>query len=208
MALGKGIPVINGFDLNSKLPLDSRAVVDTMEEMNALVTNGSVGDGQLCYCKADKKLYVLKDGIWTEVGGGGGIPVAKVISTSGNEYTIGEAQTTNFVLNAANNYYINMDYIGGAYLGGDVSVIDTGSDIFLQIYTFSGRGTTITNSEKVLALSYLFNDYAIFTEGMQSEEILPYDASADEGKVLTVRNGNLVWATPTSGSNVTITFED
>lgn len=71
MALGKGIPVINGFDLNSKLPLDSRAVVDTMEEMNALVTNESVGDGQLCYCKEDKKLYVLKDGKWEEVGGGG-----------------------------------------------------------------------------------------------------------------------------------------
>ena len=71
MALGKGIPVINGFDLNSKLPLDSRAVADTMEDMNALTTNGSVGDGQLCYCKADKKLYVLKDGVWSEVGGGG-----------------------------------------------------------------------------------------------------------------------------------------
>lgn len=72
MALGKGIPVINGFDLNSKLPLDSRAVADTMEEMNKLVTDGSVGDGQLCYCKADKKLYVLKDNAWSEVGGGGG----------------------------------------------------------------------------------------------------------------------------------------
>lgn len=71
MALGKGIPVINGFDLNSKLPLDSRTVVDTKEEMNALVTNGSVGDGQLCYCKADKKLYVLKESVWSEVGGSG-----------------------------------------------------------------------------------------------------------------------------------------
>ena len=72
MALGKGIPVINGFDLNSKLPLDSRTVADTMEEMNKLITDGSVGDGQLCYCKADKKLYVLKDNVWSEVGGGGG----------------------------------------------------------------------------------------------------------------------------------------
>lgn len=71
MALGKGIPVINGFDLNSKLPLDSRTVADTLEEMNALVTNGSVTDGQLCYCKADKKLYVLKENVWSEVGGGG-----------------------------------------------------------------------------------------------------------------------------------------
>lgn len=367
MALGKGIPVINGFDLNSKLPLDSRTVADTLEEMNALVTNGSVTDGQLCYCKADKKLYVLKDNVWSEVGGGGGsgsggsnilrkdgtfvskedgniintislsteeynkikngeiniiygkyefevggtslykvdfnaiidnmyiyafsdindennettifyfqlviteetatlytikttqpsipnlpsdastknyalnsvngtltwntigdgltiengvlkatsggggggIPVVEVTSVTGDEYTIGKAQTANFVLNATNNYYINMDYIGGAYLGGDVSVIDSGSDTFLQIYTFSGRGTTITKSEKVFALSYLFNDYAIFTEGMQSEEILPYDISADEGKVLTVRNGDLVWETPSaSGGSVSVTFED
>ena len=72
MALGKGIPVINGFDLNSKLPLDSRTVADTMEDMNKLVTDGSVGDGQLCYCKADKKMYVLKDNVWSEVGGGSG----------------------------------------------------------------------------------------------------------------------------------------
>lgn len=130
-------------------------------------------------------------------GSGGGIPVVEVTSTSDNEYTIGKAQTANFILNINNLYYINMDYIGGSYLGGDVSVIDNGSDTFLQIYTFFGQGTTITMSEKVLALSYLFNDYAIFTEGMQSEEILPYDASADEGKVLTVRNSDLVWATPT-----------
>ena len=102
MALGKGIPVINGFDLNSKLPLDSRTVADTMEDMNALTTNGSVGDGQLCYCKANKKLYVLKDGVWSEVGGGG-IPVvegtASTITTDGAyaTYTIPEAQTSCFI---------------------------------------------------------------------------------------------------------------
>lgn len=144
----------------------------------------------------------LANGKLSATGGGGGVPVVEITSTSGDEYTIGEAQTTNFVLNVANIYYINMDYIGGAYLGGDVSVIDTGSDTFLQIYTFSGRGTTITKSEKILALSYLFNDYAIFTEGMQSEEILPYDTSADEGKVLTVRNGQLVWETPSASANI------
>ena len=48
---------------------------NTLEDMNALVTNGSVTDGQLCYCKADKKLYVLKDNVWSEVGGG--IPVVE-----------------------------------------------------------------------------------------------------------------------------------
>ena len=89
MALGKGIPVINGFDLNSKLPLDSRTVADTKENMNKLVTDGSVGDGQLCYCKADKKLYVLKDNAWSEVGGSGGqiIDINKQINPDGNTIT-------------------------------------------------------------------------------------------------------------------------
>ena len=182
---------------------------NTLDDMNALIASGAVNDGQLCYLKEDKKLYVLKEGVWSEVGGGGGIPVVEVTSISGDGYTIGKAQTANFILNISNLYYINMDYIGGSYLGGGVSVIDSGSDTFLQIYTFFGQGTTIAKSEKVLALSYLFNDYAIFTEGMQSEEILPYDTSADEGKVLTIRNGDLVWATPTGGSgSISVTFED
>lgn len=92
MALGKGIPVINGFDLNSKLPLDSRAVADTMEDMNKLVTDSSVGDGQLCYCKADKKLYVLKDNVWSEVGGGGGKSVPPTLNLVDLEN--GEVRTT------------------------------------------------------------------------------------------------------------------
>ena len=52
---------------------------DTLDDMNALVTGGSVGGGQLCYCKADKKLYVLKDNIWSEVGGGGGASVSPTL---------------------------------------------------------------------------------------------------------------------------------
>ena len=94
MALGKGIPVINGFDLNSKLPLDSRTVVDTTEEMNALVTNGSVGDGQLCYCKADKKLYVLKDNAWSEVGGSGGGGKSVPPTLNLIDFETGEVRTT------------------------------------------------------------------------------------------------------------------
>ena len=112
MALGKGIPVINGFDLNSKLPLDSRAVADTMEEMNALVTDGSVTDGQLCYCKADKKLYVLKDGKWEEVGGGGGAsvsPTLNLMDFSGDSpvarTSITEEEYNNYLNNLYNSVY-------------------------------------------------------------------------------------------------------
>ena len=120
MALGKGIPVINGFDLNSKLPLDNRTVADTLEDMNKLVTDGSVGDGQLCYCKADKKMYVLKDNVWSEVGGGG-IPVVE--GTLNEEestdnikyYTIPEPQTSPFIFHSEELGYIFIDVLGESY---------------------------------------------------------------------------------------------
>ena len=152
MALGKGIPVINGFDLNSKLPLDSRAVADTMEEMNKLVTDGSVGGGQLCYCKADKKLYVLKDNIWSEVGGGGGIPVIEgtesTITTDGAyvTYTIPEAQTSCFIfkcdLGIAFISYNNVLRTYNGYLDAQGDITD-GSLKLNYLVVLSGSGTKI-----------------------------------------------------------------
>ena len=146
MALGKGIPLINGFDLNSKLPLDNRTVANTVEEMNKLVTDGSVGDGQLCYCKADKKLYVLKDGIWSEVGGGGGssIPVVEgTINEASSEteviINIPQAQTKPFILHIeAMESYILMSVIMGAYLG----YLYEGRNEKVA-YIFQGADTTI-----------------------------------------------------------------
>ena len=68
-----GIKIINGFDLNSPLPLDSRAVVENTTEMNELITKNFVSIGQTCFNKADNKLYVLKTNNetleWSEVGG-------------------------------------------------------------------------------------------------------------------------------------------
>lgn len=55
-----GIKIINSFELNSPLPLDSRAVANNINEMNELITKNFVVAGQMCYNKADNKLYVLK----------------------------------------------------------------------------------------------------------------------------------------------------
>lgn len=153
MALGKGIPLINGFDLNSKLPLDSRTVADTKENMNKLVTDGSVGDGQLCYCKADKKLYVLKEGAWSEVGGsGGGIPVVEgTKSTTKTDgayatYTIPEAQTSCFIFKCdLGTAFISYNNVFGTYNGyldaeGEVT---NGSLKLNDLIVLSGSGTTI-----------------------------------------------------------------
>ena len=140
MALGKGIPVINGFDLNSKLPLDSRAVADTMEEMNKLVTDGSVGDGQPCYCKADKKFYMLKDGVWSEVGGGGGDSIPIVEGTLSDEtFTINNSQDTAFILHSSEVGYVFMSNANGQYAGA-IPVSQSAA------YVFTGSGTSITLS--------------------------------------------------------------
>lgn len=174
MALGKGIPVINGFDLNSKLPLDSRAVANTMEDMNKLVTDGSVGDGQLCYCKADKKLYVLKDNVWAEVGGGGGIPVIEgtksTTTTDGAyaTYTIPEAQTSCFIFKCDLGIaFISYNGVFGTYNGyldaqGDVIdgslkldslIVLSGSDTKIDIFFGNIGGSGGGGVSPVLVLS-------------------------------------------------------
>ena len=58
---------------------------NTFEDMEALITKGSITDGQICYCKEDKKLYVLKDNIWGEVGGNIPELVITITSTDGSE---------------------------------------------------------------------------------------------------------------------------
>ena len=64
--------LINGKIPSKQLPSEVNLTANTLDDMNALIASGSVNDGQLCYCKADKKLYVLKDSVWSEVGGAGG----------------------------------------------------------------------------------------------------------------------------------------
>lgn len=180
MALGKGIPVINGFDLNSKLPLDSRAVADTKEEMNKLVTDGSVGDGQLCYCKADKKMYVLKDNVWSEVGGGGGsIPVVEgtIGEASGGgdiaTLTIPNVQTNNFILHIADmNANVYMQYFDEIFCGS-IPVSNIVTYIFI---IFGTQGLIYTSSyiERIEIMSNIdpitFTSAGCFSRG--SDNIL------------------------------------
>lgn len=106
--------------------------------MNALVTKGSVTDGQLCYCKADKKLYVLKDNVWEEVGSGGGsIPVVEgTVNEETMSIIIPEAQTNDFILHIADiESYLYMSVFNGAY----GCYMPLGN----IIYVFSGTETTI-----------------------------------------------------------------
>lgn len=45
-------------------------IADTLDEMNALLEEKDLKDGQLCYCKETTTLYVLENNVWAEAGGG------------------------------------------------------------------------------------------------------------------------------------------
>lgn len=65
---GKGITVASGFDLGAKSPLDSRIVVNTVEERDAHVTNNRAYDGMIVYVIEDKTTYQYLDGEWVIFG--------------------------------------------------------------------------------------------------------------------------------------------
>ena len=216
MALGKGIPVINGFDLNSKLPLDSRTVADTAEEMNALVTNGSVGDGQLCYCKADKKLYVLKEGVWSEVGGeGGGKPLLDLSPYYNRDTEIVSQEGMSLLSNKILN-----NEIVGISLGGEFScmlldgIYGATIDFLSRVIDEYGRRVKVLIAIEDGKVSQK-NEYASLTLPSTSptSQLIPSITTSNEqqnltiGDGLTIENGVLK-ATSGGGSNVTITFED
>lgn len=69
---GKGITVASGFDLSAKSPLDTRNVVNTIEERDAHVLGNRAYEGMKVYVLADKKEYRYNGTDWEVVGGGAG----------------------------------------------------------------------------------------------------------------------------------------
>ena len=66
---GKSIPITSGFDLGAKSPLDTRSIVNTIEERDAHVTGNRVYEGMKVYVLAEKKEYRYDGNDWEEVGG-------------------------------------------------------------------------------------------------------------------------------------------
>lgn len=62
MSVGKGIQLSTGFDVNTAQPLDSRELVNSIEERDALI---NVYNGLRCYVNG-VGAFVYIDGIWTE----------------------------------------------------------------------------------------------------------------------------------------------
>lgn len=57
MAINKGIPVINNFDLYAQKPLDSRVVIENEQELGELINKGAIYDGMIFYRKDAQKFF-------------------------------------------------------------------------------------------------------------------------------------------------------
>lgn len=62
MSVGKGIQLSTGFDVNTAQPLDSRELVNSIEERDALI---NVYNGLRCYVNG-VGAFVYIDGVWSE----------------------------------------------------------------------------------------------------------------------------------------------
>ena len=74
---GKGITVASGFDLGAKTPLDSRLVVNTIEELSEHIENNRAYEGMIVYVIEKRKFYTYINSSWNELstsgtGGSGG----------------------------------------------------------------------------------------------------------------------------------------
>ena len=157
---------------------------NTLEDMNALIATGAVNDGQLCYLKEDKKLYVLKDGKWEEVGGGGSeLPEMIVtISTEGEvSIDMGNLQP--------NNYTITLNYAGAlikhsgfgaiAYMGS----LDTPMKMFSGFFNLGGIYQII----QAFNTNVCTGGKALIAEGVEPNSLVMFN---DNYNVETFTNPN------------------
>ena len=67
-----GILINTGFDVGSSSPIDNRTLKDTIDERDALVSEGKVYENLKVYCKDTQTEYRWTGTEWEEVGSSGG----------------------------------------------------------------------------------------------------------------------------------------
>ena len=211
-----GIKIINSFDLNSPLPLDSRAIANNISEMNELITKNFVVAGQMCYNKADNKLYILKTNesnvlTWYEIADSVDIDnVNKVLPTdiAVKNNKLGLEHNNTWLTNQnAINLGANLEYdattktLNAKGGGGGESVSPTLS--LIDLNTFELR-TTITEQEKINLTQGLYNQ-VIYSESKDGNVYELYSPS----KVIVISDSNIFFAMfdgyTGSGENYSVT---
>ena len=132
---------------------------NTLEEMNALIASGAVNDGQLCYLKEDKKLYVLKDEKWEEVGGGKSVPPTLWLfsfDSEGNpsiKTTITQEEKDNLDNGLYNQvmYYPNEDGMYNTYTPSKLFSA-SGENIFTQFNVTLNSGSAAVKNASLYGL--------------------------------------------------------
>lgn len=76
-----GILINTGFDLGSSSPIDNRTLKDTIDERDALVSEGKVYENLKVYCKDTQKEYRWTGTEWEEVGTGGTVDLSGYAKT-------------------------------------------------------------------------------------------------------------------------------
>ena len=216
-----GIKIINSFDLNSPLPLDARAIANNISEMNELITKNFVVAGQMCYNKADNKLYILKTNesnvlTWYEIADSVDIDnVNKVLPTdiAVKNNKLGLEHNNTWLTNQnAINLGANLEYdattktLNAKGGGGGESVSPT-----LNLLDFKNDTirTTITEQEKINLEKGLYNQviYRDLSSGspFDFEVHTPSKIFYDNGEVLFTNfdSINIVGDTP-SFSSITL----
>ena len=211
-----GIKIINSFDLNSPLPLDARAIANNISEMNELITKNFVVAGQMCYNKADNKLYILKTNesnvlTWYEIADSVDIDnVNKVLPTdiAVKNNKLGLEHNNTWLTNQnAINLGANLEYdattktLNAKGGGGGESVSPTLS--LIDLNTFELR-TTITEQEKINLTQGLYNQ-VIYSESKDGNVYELYSPS----KVIVISDSNIFFAMfdgyTGSGENYSVT---
>ena len=190
--------LINGKIPSKQLPSEVNLTANTLDDMNALITNGSVGDGQLCYCKADKKLYVLKDNVWTEVSGGGASvsPTLNLMDFSGDRPVARTSITEEEKQNIEKGLYNSVLY-------ADASL---GNASFYSIYCSE---TAFYMDNSLIFSIYIFS-LDETTESSSITSIRVYslnigEKNPDETYPITIES---LMEFPFGSGSVTVTFED
>lgn len=154
---GKGIVVASGFDLSAKSPLDTRSVVNTIQERDAHVANNRAYVGMTVYVISENKEYRYNGSQWD----------AQAIPTKVSELVNDSAFATETFVTTK---------IAEAKLEGesiDLSGYATKDDLKLYTTTVDLSANYATKAyvdEKILPLDALIDDVGALTTQLQTHD--------------------------------------